>query len=174
MSGKSRLRSAEPLSEFLFRRCHLDSVDFSGNSGESARSIFMHTSGSQVILVQSLFLEKPIMEAYRLSISREFERNDQALVLCVTTGVPRYKLAQDIDSVSLIIFTSNSPGTRESAPIATRGSLLQLSYQTSVIIISVVILSSFLTDVSRCSILYANSNLGHLDSSNSTLDQRKF
>lgn len=82
----------------------------------------MHTSGSQVILVQSLFLEKPIMEAYRLSISREFERNDQALVLCVTTGVPRYKLAQDIDSVSLIIFTSNSPGTRESAPIATRGS----------------------------------------------------
>jgi hypothetical protein len=69
-------------------------------------------------------------------------------------------------------------GSRDSRIRRVLGSRLQSRFRCnlsgSVIIITVVILSSFRAGVSRCSIPYANSNLGHLDSPSSTLGPRKF
>ena len=57
----------------------------------------------------------------------------------------RPKIAQDIDSVRSSLPSSNLPDVRESASITTRDSVVTYS-SDSVIIITVVILSSFLTD----------------------------
>ena len=87
----------------------------------------------------------------------------------------RPKIAQDIDSVR-----SSLPriclvlGIRLQEQLTVAHGSVITYLTSSVIIITVVILSSFLTDVSRRSVLYANSNLGRLDYPNSTLGPRQF